>query len=63
MWLYQVQGTFGIGRVRSGENPELRTLFFRLARLLRLPVHAVFVFDGPGRPIKKRGVRVVAADH
>ncbi|KAI0733784.1 PIN domain-like protein [Fomitopsis betulina] len=49
-----VQGTFGIGRVRSGENPELRTLFFRLARLLRLPVHAVFVFDGPGRPIKKR---------
>ncbi|KAG2091356.1 uncharacterized protein F5147DRAFT_840840 [Suillus discolor] len=31
---------------RAGKSPELRTLFFRLRTLLKLPLHAVFVFDG-----------------
>lgn len=43
---------------REGENPELRTLFFRLARLLALPILPLFVFDGPNRPKFKRGKRI-----
>ncbi|KDQ31557.1 hypothetical protein PLEOSDRAFT_1026735, partial [Pleurotus ostreatus PC15] len=32
---------------KEGENPELRTLFFRCATLLRSPFLPLFVFDGP----------------
>lgn len=39
----------------EGSNPILRLIFFRLLRLLSLPLSAVFVFDGPDRPAKKRG--------
>ncbi|OBZ71130.1 Flap endonuclease GEN 1 [Grifola frondosa] len=63
IWFYQLGQTFAIGHAQAGENPELRTLFFRLVRLLQLPVHPVFVFDGPSRPTSKRGKRVIAADH
>lgn len=49
IWLFQAQAG------RGGANPELRTLFFRLARLVALPVHPLFVFDGPERPAYKRG--------
>lgn len=40
---------------KEGENPELRTIFFRLARLLQVPFLPLFVFDGPLRPEMKRG--------
>ncbi|CAE6506169.1 unnamed protein product [Rhizoctonia solani] len=40
---------------REGENPELRTLFFRLARLANYTFCPLFVFDGPQRPRTKRG--------
>ncbi|CCO36229.1 Flap endonuclease GEN homolog 1 [Rhizoctonia solani AG-1 IB] len=40
---------------REGENPELRTLFFRLARLASYTFCPLFVFDGPQRPRHKRG--------
>ncbi|KAH9913405.1 PIN domain-like protein [Fomitopsis serialis] len=63
LWFHQVQSTFAVGHAQSGENPELRTLFFWLARLLRLPIHAIFVFDGPERPAIKRGKRVVKMGH
>lgn len=49
IWLFQAQAAQG------GANPELRALFYRLARLVALPVHPIFVFDGPGRPGYKRG--------
>ncbi|KAH9032774.1 hypothetical protein EDB85DRAFT_2289635 [Lactarius pseudohatsudake] len=35
---------------REGENPELRTLFFRCARLTSAPFLPLFIFDGPKRP-------------
>ncbi|KAB5591761.1 hypothetical protein CTheo_4793 [Ceratobasidium theobromae] len=41
---------------REGENPELRTLFFRLARLASYTFCPLFVFDGPQRPKTKRRV-------
>ncbi|KLJ13280.1 hypothetical protein EMPG_11781 [Blastomyces silverae] len=49
IWLFQIQAGKG------GTNPELRTLFYRLVRLTGLPVHPLFVYDGPQRPAYKRG--------
>lgn len=44
---------------KEGENPELRTLFFRCCRqLFDKPFLPVFVFDGPLRPEEKRGKRI-----
>ncbi|TFY70815.1 hypothetical protein EVG20_g2183 [Dentipellis fragilis] len=48
---------------REGENPELRTLFFRCARLMSMPFLPLFVFDGPRRPNIKRGKRITGKDH
>jgi Holliday junction resolvase YEN1 len=44
---------------QAGENPELRTLFFKFCRFLKAPVTLVCVFDGPARPLIKRGKKVV----
>lgn len=41
----------------GGANPAIRTLFYRLVRLLGLPIHPVFVFDGPNKPAFKRNKR------
>ncbi|RDX57528.1 hypothetical protein OH76DRAFT_1395354 [Lentinus brumalis] len=49
----------GRGRPQTGENPELKGLFYRFATLAERPVHAVVVFDGPLRPHLKRSKRVV----
>jgi Holliday junction resolvase YEN1 len=46
---------------RTGQNPALRTLFYKLARLLTACVIPVFVFDGPGRPEIKRDRHVRAS--
>jgi len=43
---------------KEGENPVLRTLFFRCATLLKVPFLPLFVFDGPKRPEFKRGKRI-----
>jgi len=43
---------------KEGENPVLRTLFFRCATLLKVPFLPLFVFDGPKRPDFKRGKRI-----
>lgn len=57
IWFFHAKGG------REGENPELRTLFFRLARLLRVPFLPLFVFDGPKRPSWKRGKRITGKQH
>lgn len=56
IWLFQVQAS------RGGKNPELRTLYFRLLKLLALPVHPLFVYDGPDKPPFKRG-KAVSRNH
>lgn len=48
---------------RRGENPELRTIFHKLARLSSLPINAVFIFDGPQCPAEKRNKKVVQGTH
>ena len=48
---------------REGENPELRTLFFRCSRLLGIPLLPLFVFDGPKRPSMKRNKKISGKAH
>jgi len=48
---------------REGENPELRTLFFRCSRLLGVPLLPLFVFDGPKRPSIKRNKKISGKAH
>ncbi|KAL1954267.1 hypothetical protein VTO42DRAFT_1453 [Malbranchea cinnamomea] len=57
IWLFQAQAG------RGGANPELRTLFYRLSRLVALPVHPLFVFDGPERPPYKRGKLIYRSEN
>lgn len=57
IWFYHA--TYG----REGENPELRTLFFRCTRLMTMPFLPLFVFDGPKRPQIKRGKRISGKNH
>ncbi|KAK3906459.1 hypothetical protein C8A05DRAFT_40732 [Staphylotrichum tortipilum] len=51
IWQFQVQAGKG------GTNPAIRTLFYRLLRLLSLAIHPIFVFDGPNKPTFKRNKR------
>ncbi|KAJ6788660.1 hypothetical protein PWT90_04969 [Aphanocladium album] len=51
IWQFQAQAA------RGGTNPAIRTLFYRLVRLLAIPIQPVFVFDGPNKPTTKRNKR------
>jgi holliday junction resolvase YEN1 len=57
IWFYHA--TYG----REGENPELRTLFFRCSKLLGIPLLPLFVFDGPKRPSMKRNKKISGKSH
>ena len=57
IWFYHA--TFG----KEGENPELRTLFFRCAKLMTMPLLPLFVFDGPRRPRVKRNKHISGKPH
>lgn len=48
---------------REGENPVLRTLFFRCATLMHTTFLPLFVFDGPKRPDVKRGKKINRTGH
>lgn len=52
--IWQFQNQAGQG----GANPALRTLFYRLLKLLALPIHPVFVYDGKNKPLTKRNKTV-----
>lgn len=52
IWQFQIQSGKG------GKNPALRTLYYRLLRLLALSIQPLFVFDGLHRPPFKRGRKV-----
>ena len=59
----QCQSAFVHNHAQFGQNPELRTLFYRLSRLLSCCIDAVFVFDGPNRAKVKRGKQVRSIPH
>lgn len=48
IWQFQIQSGQG------GQNPALRTLYYRLLKLLGLGIQPLFVFDGPDKPKIKR---------
>ncbi|KAF8542826.1 PIN domain-like protein, partial [Trichophaea hybrida] len=52
IWSFQVQSGKG------GSNPALRTVYYRLLRLLSHNITPLFVFDGPHRPVFKRGHKI-----
>ena len=52
IWQFQIQSGQG------GKNPALRTLYYRLLRLLALSIQPLFVFDGPHKPPFKRGKKI-----
>ncbi|KAL8801068.1 MAG: hypothetical protein Q9182_004707 [Xanthomendoza sp. 2 TL-2023] len=51
IWHFQTQSG------RGGSNPALRTLYYRLLRLLSLSVKPLFVFDGANKPPFKRNIK------
>ncbi|KAK0612828.1 PIN domain-like protein [Bombardia bombarda] len=51
IWQFQAQAAKG------GANPAIRTLFYRLVRLLSHAIEPLFVFDGPNKPAVKRNKR------
>ncbi|KAI0872783.1 hypothetical protein GGS24DRAFT_422100 [Hypoxylon argillaceum] len=56
IWQFQAQAA------RGGSNPAIRTLFYRLLRLLSLSIQPIFVFDGPNKPTFKRNKRAGRGD-
>ena len=64
IWIYQSISVYhNPNHVSSGQNPEIRTLFYKLARLLGTCTVPVFVFDGACRPSSKRGHLVRSFPH
>ena len=59
----QCSAVFCHSHHNAGENPEMRTLFYRLCHLLRHHTCAIFVFDGEGCPEIKRGKKVKKTPH
>ncbi|QSL65306.1 hypothetical protein MERGE_002616 [Pneumocystis wakefieldiae] len=55
IWSYQMRSSHG------GQNPKLRTLFFRLCRLGHLGILPIFVLDGSKKPSFKRNKKVPKA--
>ena len=51
IWQFQTQAGKG------GKNPALRTLYYRLLKLLALSIQPLFVFDGLNKPPFKRNVK------
>lgn len=43
---------------RNSRSPELTSLLLRCQALSQMPIVPFFVFDGPERPSKKRGINV-----
>ena len=54
--IWQFQNQAGQG----GANPALRTLYYRLLKLLALPIHPVFIYDGKNKPLTKRNKTVTS---
>ncbi|KAG9234176.1 hypothetical protein BJ875DRAFT_424451 [Amylocarpus encephaloides] len=51
IWQFQIQAGQG------GSNPAIRTLYYRLVKLLLFQIQPLFIFDGPHKPPFKRNKR------
>ena len=62
-WMHSVCPVFRHNHAGVGSSPELRALFYRLATILAMSIHAFFVFDGRARPNLKRSTCVHRKSH
>ena len=63
MWMHSACPVFRYNHAGVGVNPELRTLFYWLSALLKIPLHVVFVFNGPAQPHVKRRKQIWRPRH
>lgn len=63
VFMYRAIGKFKTRHSSTGPVPELYTIVSKLLHLARTPLVPVFVFDGPNRPIVKRGKHVKVREH
>ncbi|KAI9796505.1 MAG: hypothetical protein M1835_003839 [Candelina submexicana] len=54
---YKIRSVDANATASGGKNPALRTLYYRLLRLLSFSIQPLFVFDGPNKPPVKRNAR------
>ncbi|KAF9226136.1 hypothetical protein BS17DRAFT_776724 [Gyrodon lividus] len=54
-WMHLVCPVFCYHHAGAGQNPELCTLFYRLAAISVILAHVVFIFDGLEQPKVKWG--------
>lgn len=47
----------------TGASPAIKTIFYQFARLFRLPIAVMLVYDGAQRPKSKRGKKVKGTPH
>ncbi|KAF4607635.1 hypothetical protein EYR38_001708 [Pleurotus pulmonarius] len=60
IWIASCEAGARSGSLHSpNENAALKIFLYRLCRLLTIPATFIFVFNGPNRPLRKRGVSVV----
>ncbi|TDL17158.1 PIN domain-like protein [Rickenella mellea] len=61
-WIFDIQAML-VSTATRGGNPELRIIFYRLARLSAIPVRPIFVFHGEELQANQKGRRFEAHDH
>ncbi|TDL16536.1 PIN domain-like protein [Rickenella mellea] len=61
-WIFDIQAML-VSTAARGGNPELRIIFYRLARLSAIAVRPIFVFHGEAFQANQKGRRFVAHDH
>jgi len=62
-WMHSVCPVFQHNHGGAGLSPELRTLFYQLAAILAMLIHAFFIFDGHARPNLKCSACVHKRSH
>lgn len=62
-WMHFVCSIFQYNHAGAGSSLELHVLFYQLAAILAMLIHAFFVFDGHGRPNLKHGTHVHRKSH
>lgn len=63
LWLRQACAVFQHNHHTAGSAPELKVIFYRLARLFRMTTTVIVVYDGDKRPKFKRGKVVGTTPH
>ena len=58
IWCFQSKTFQTVPEAHLGSNYDLRVLYYRMTRLMKYNIQALFVFDGPNRPSFKRDKKI-----